>query len=219
MSPQLSCPACKAQLAVPNTFAGAVLACPSCGYVFDAAVSEQPTGAVDDFEEMTRIAARDNQITGAKVGIQQARLGTYSLLGAAALVAIAATVSSPFLNLETIKPFSSAILLTYLTAAVLFVILFFWARHEPLAPLVTGLVLFALLSPLVIVTCLTASSFWVMGPLIVIFGLIDGVRAAIQLNRIRRRAMMTNVVSTASSNTAPLPTPTLGDDNRSTPCA
>jgi hypothetical protein len=192
MPPQLACPSCKTCLALPDKHAGQLLACPLCGHVFDIAVSEQPIGAADDFEEMTQIAARDRQVTGAKVGLQQARLGTYSLLGAAALVGITATISSPFLELEPIKPFSAAVPLAYLIALVAFVVLFFWARREPLAPLVIGLVLFTLLSPLVFVTALTASSFWVMGPLIVIFGLIDGVRAALQLRRIRRRAMMSD---------------------------
>src|SRR6266496_2903849 len=103
MASQLTCPSCKIYLAIPDVHAGQRLACPSCGHILDIAVSVHQVSATDDFEEMAQFAARDCQVTGAKVGLQQARFGTYSLLGAAALVGITATISPPFLNLEPIK--------------------------------------------------------------------------------------------------------------------
>jgi hypothetical protein len=141
----------------------------------------------DDFEDMVALAAQDTRVTPARVVFQQARSGSYALLGAAALDAViaAAMVLSP--RVPGFETWRLACAVVYAAAACIFVGLFFLAQRDRLAAALCGLILYCLL---IAPSLLVASDLLWLFQLIVLLALADGLRAARHQRRILQRALV-----------------------------
>ena len=194
MSYQATCPKCKSTLVLDKTHSGQRVECPACRQVFEIAIAADDRGG--DFEEMVQTAAQERRPMGAKIGFEQAVVGSYSLLGAAFVFATIGILSIVALKDRQPSLLEYAAAFVCSLVPVVFFALFVWARRSPLKPCIIGLVLFCLLVAPSWVSLrfgdfaigVMIDTFWLF-QLLILLGLLDGVRASLQYRRILRKKL------------------------------
>jgi hypothetical protein len=195
---QANCPRCNTTVAFDNTRTGQRIECPACRQVFEIAIA--PDDRATDFEEMVQTAAQERRPMGAKIGFEQAVAGSYSLLAAAFLFATIAILSIVALRDRQPSFLEYAAAIGYSLVPAVFFLLFLWARRSPLKPCIIGLVLFCLLAGPSWLSLLFGDlgmmidTFWLF-QLLILIGLLDGIRASVQYQRILRKKLSTDASS------------------------
>ena len=191
---QAICPRCNTTVALDNTQTGQRIECPACLQIFEIAIAADDRAG--DFEDMVQAAAQERRPMGAKIGFEQAVAGSYSLLAAAFLFATVGILSIVALRGRQPSLLEYAAAIGYALVPAVFFLLFLWARRSPLKPCIIGLVLFCLLAAPSWVSLLFGDfgvgmmidTFWLF-QLLILIGLLDGIRASIQYQRILRKKL------------------------------